>query len=743
MRDAQKPDHISLQNLLANLRQGRYVIPDFQREFEWSSADIRDLLRSIFLDYYIGSLLIWKGTDANIEALSCKPIHGHEGQTAAEFIVLDGQQRLTALEYACLAPNANLPYRQNRYIFFIKVDKYYEEEYDEAFCSAPLTKSRKEFFEDDEQLYRWHHFPISILGRDILGMATWFRGYEEFWRGRVGQEGEENFRAVEFADMARRFANEAMELLGKYQVSYIELSRDIEIDKICDIFTKINSKGVKLDIFDLMNALLRPKDIKLKEMWHEVRPKFAFASSAKMDIYLLQVMSIWIQNYCSSKYLYFLIPGQQRLIRDAEGATSRVVQIQSPDDFVLHWKRAVAAMRDTLEVLRHPSEYGAIKADYIPYVSILPCLATIRAYVASLPGEHRMGAMRKVEHWYWSSVFLSRYSFSVETTAAKDYQDLCAWIQNDAAKPAVIDDFAARHRTIDLRRETRKGGSVYNGVFNLLIKAGARDWMTGAAPLPDSLDDHHIVPVSHAQSLGIEDTVHSILNRSPLSSDTNRNLIGAKLPNVYLPKLIALEGRTKVESIMATHLITPAALDILLREPFTASDFDAFLTERSNAISEAMESLMVEKPPELPADLKKIDEAIESVELGIRRLIDSKLEGRVDLLPSHVAARIDERIDRAIKKSAVMDPEQYDELIERLEYADLRELQDTIVNGSLWPLFAAGFGTREELAKRFDQLGDARNAIRHSRAVNEVTRRDGEASLAWFHGVLSKQVNRL
>ena len=65
MKDAQKPDHVTLNQLLARLREGRYVIPDFQREFEWQPWDILELLRSVFLDYYIGSLLLWKGTDTN------------------------------------------------------------------------------------------------------------------------------------------------------------------------------------------------------------------------------------------------------------------------------------------------------------------------------------------------------------------------------------------------------------------------------------------------------------------------------------------------------------------------------------------------------------------------------------------------------------------------------------------------------------------------------------------------------
>ena len=36
MKDSQKPDHVSLTNMVGRLREGRYVIPDFQRDFEWS-----------------------------------------------------------------------------------------------------------------------------------------------------------------------------------------------------------------------------------------------------------------------------------------------------------------------------------------------------------------------------------------------------------------------------------------------------------------------------------------------------------------------------------------------------------------------------------------------------------------------------------------------------------------------------------------------------------------------------------
>ena len=150
MKAVQKPDHISLNSLITRLKEGRFVIPDFQRDFEWKPWDIRELIRSVFLDYYIGSLLLWKGNSENFDALSCEIIYGFDNTTGEqpwkyekgkpEYIVLDGQQRLTALYYVFIAPNVSLPNRASRAIFFIHVDKFMNEKYDEAFQYDWLSK---------------------------------------------------------------------------------------------------------------------------------------------------------------------------------------------------------------------------------------------------------------------------------------------------------------------------------------------------------------------------------------------------------------------------------------------------------------------------------------------------------------------------------------------------------------------------------------------------------------------------
>jgi len=741
MKDAQKPDHVSLTTLIDRLRDGHYVIPDFQREFEWEPWDIRELMRSIFLDYYIGSLLLWKGTPESFDALACEPIYGFKGRSDASHIVLDGQQRLTAMYYAFVAPKVPAPGRQNRFLYFIRVDKFMEEVYDEAF-EYHWTRRGENLLADRSAQFASHMFPLAVVGQGGWELPNWVQDYERHWRSKEAEfkdSGDEVQcqMARRHAEYARAFGEHLKGITQQYQIAYIELDRDLEIDKICDIFTQINSRGIRLDVFDLINALIRPKGLRLKHLWHEAKPQLAFVETERMNVYILQVMSILRQAYCSPKYLYYLLPGQEKKVREPDGSLRKEVLIPDIAEFEQRWHEAVDGLQYAIKRLRHPQEFGAISSRYLPYASILPVFAAAQVWVRTLPANRQLTAQRKLQHWYWASVFTNRYSGSVESTSARDFLDLKSWFDDDAAEPGLIVEFKSQFRNLELRRETRRGTSVYNGVFNLLVLNGAQDWATGVVPQYDDLDDHHIVPQSWERDHTLDTSIDSILNRTPLTADTNRNVIRDRLPNEYLPELIKNNGENIVRATFESHLISPAALEILLRDPFAPSDYEAFLTERQRTLQEAIEDLLVKERLDLPPQLRELDSQIEAMELAFRQLIGQVLDDDVGKLPPHVRQKIDERIQTASKKTPALDTDRYETLAGKLEYADLRDLQDTVTNRALTPLFQPYFTNKEMFVKRFDQLAELRNSIRHSRTVNEVTRMEGEAALVWFQQVFS------
>ncbi len=748
MKDAQKPDHISLNTLIGRLKEGRYVIPDFQREFEWGPWDIRDLMRSIFLDYYIGSLLLWKGKKGNFEALSCEPIYGYKEKGSPELIVLDGQQRLTALYYVFKAPDVPLPNRTSRAIYFIRVDEFMKEEYDKAFYYEWISRRWKKTLSNPSIQYAEHIFPLSVVGLGGWELGNWVQGYEQFWKERSATakstgDTEAAKQAQQHASNAKEFGVLLKEITEQYQIAYIELDQELSVDKICDIFTQTNSRGVRLDAFDLINALLRPKGLQLKKMWREVAPKLEFVETPKMNVYILQVMSIILQGYCSPKYLYFLLPGQEKPIREPDGTRRVEVLVRDGDDFEKKWKHAVGALDNAIKLLKHPQEFGAIKSSYLPYVSILPIFAALQAHAKALPASQQLEAQRKIRYWYWASVFTNRYSGSVESTSAKDFLDIKAWIESDAASPALLAEFKARVRSLDLYRERKRGTSIYNGIFNLLILNGARDWITGNVSQSDDLDDHHIVPSSWGYKKLPGDSVNTILNRTPLTAETNRKFINDRLPNEYLPELLNSGGEEKVRAILEEHFISAHALDILLRKPFTPNDFQDFINERQRTIVDAIENLLIKERINFEPKLRELDENVEKIELALRVNIAMILENDPKKLPDKLYKNVNDRISQAVRKNAALDANNYQSLQSQMEYFNLLELRDIILDPAIWPAFKELYKNEVNLQGKFKQLAELRNSIRHSRSVNDVTKKEGEASIIWFTEVLKKHIDEL
>src|SRR5690349_15717795 len=100
------PDNQNLVGLVEEAHKGRLCLPNFQRAFVWPRDQVADLVRSVLRRYYIGSLLLLRCDPdrppfAPAFLRGAKPAHQ---EPRPDYLVLDGQQRLTSLLYALTAP---------------------------------------------------------------------------------------------------------------------------------------------------------------------------------------------------------------------------------------------------------------------------------------------------------------------------------------------------------------------------------------------------------------------------------------------------------------------------------------------------------------------------------------------------------------------------------------------------------------------------------------------------------------
>jgi hypothetical protein len=85
---------------VGDFQRGAILLPQFQRDYVWKPAKIRNLLDSLLRDFPIGSFYVWKPKQRTPIDPKAKAYAGN--RVSADFVgyLIDGQQRLTSLEAA-------------------------------------------------------------------------------------------------------------------------------------------------------------------------------------------------------------------------------------------------------------------------------------------------------------------------------------------------------------------------------------------------------------------------------------------------------------------------------------------------------------------------------------------------------------------------------------------------------------------------------------------------------------------
>lgn len=93
----------SIEDLMELVQDGKVRIPRFQRALRWEGDDARSLLDSIARGYPIGTLLFWK-RPGEAGAVTIGALRFQSRSAPDALWVVDGQQRITSLANALIAP---------------------------------------------------------------------------------------------------------------------------------------------------------------------------------------------------------------------------------------------------------------------------------------------------------------------------------------------------------------------------------------------------------------------------------------------------------------------------------------------------------------------------------------------------------------------------------------------------------------------------------------------------------------
>jgi len=370
-------------------------------------------------------------------------------------------------------------------------------------------------------------------------------------------------------------------------------------------------------------------------------------------------------------------------------------------------------------------------------LTLTPLFSAINHLIDNKQEINKQDAKQKLKLFYWANIFTQNYSGSTESKSARDYVLLQNWFNNNDKEPEVIQDFKRRYKDLNLINEKSQGSSIYKAILNLIVLNNSRDFISYDLPDYSELDDHHIVPNSWGKKNKIEN-INSILNRTLITSVSNRKVIRDRLPNEYLKEMIETQGESETIELLKGHFINEKALNILLRTPFTEKDFNEFVDVRKNELIRGIENIIIKN--EVKIETPKADairSELGSLERKLRLLVNNKLteiskEPYKDFINDKLKEEIDRKIFSEMKKSPHLTFSDFESFEKKLEKLTFGELTNIIFSKKGWNAFEIIFRDKNQLIKRVDQLIPFRNKFAHNNDASIVELHDAKASLDWF-----------
>lgn len=268
---------ITIKEAIDKIKANKYVLPSIQREFVWDTSQIETLFDSLMRDYPISTFLFWEVDKSNTDKFKFYKFlrryhekderHNEKIELEGDndvIALLDGQQRMTSMylalcgSYAEKLPNFRRSSKhaypeKHLYLNLLAKSEDVEREYDFQFLAkSDVKNSNKAFWfkcseiitTDFDDLYDY------LMEQDLTDTSIYSKDQTKFAQRTL-----------------RRF-HKAIHEAGT--ISYY-LEKSTELDKVLQIFIRINSGGTKLSYSDLLLSIATAQWTKrdAREVVHE------------------------------------------------------------------------------------------------------------------------------------------------------------------------------------------------------------------------------------------------------------------------------------------------------------------------------------------------------------------------------------------------------------------------------------------------------------------------------------------
>lgn len=567
---------------------GKLQLPDFQRSYKWDEERVRQLLVTILRGHPLGVVMLLRSGNDQIR-FKPRPIEGSGAPESqhAEWLLLDGQQRLTTLTQA-LTGDGVVHTMDSRgklmdrcYYVDIRLALEGEDRIDEAVFSMPADRVERTDF--GREVVRDFSTPDLERYAGVFPIRLLFSSETMSWLFRLGD-----------IEQAEAFNERVLQPARTYNIPAIELDKETSKAAVATVFEKVNTGGLALNVFELLTATFagdkdyfdaHGTDFRLNDDWKLTQQGFAShpVLGGLENTDFLQAVTLLTTRKRNLAHL-----GSRRPAISAKREDVLKLTLSDYLEWVDPLRKAFAWAADFL------ADRHIFDVRFLPYPKQLVPLACIKVVMGG--DADLLGPRERLVRWFWCGILGELYGGAIETRFVRDLEQVPAWARNDpgAATPNTVNDATfVESRLHSLRT---RNAAAYKGIYALLLGNQARDWMEDKALdkvqyASLAVDIHHIFPKAWCDKNDIEDEWReSIVNKTAISAVTNRT-IGGAAPSSYLEVIERKAQITpeRLDTLLEAHLV-PAAL---LRD----DDFDEFFDGRRERLCALVEQAMGKAVP--------------------------------------------------------------------------------------------------------------------------------------------------
>jgi len=581
-----KPASKKYTDLISEIQKGEIKIPKFQRNFVWSLDKTAKLLDSILKGYPIGTFILWETNERlnDIKNIGNLKLPAIPDDIKVQY-VLDGQQRITSL-YAAFE-GAKIQKEGEKKVtnyanIFVDLEKDIENSDDQIVV-----------FEEPENTHASLHKILKAKYSEIK------KEYSDEYIDKI-QEYKETFSTYDFSTI---------------------ILRKEDIDSAIEVFTRINTGGQTLTLFEIMSAKTYDE-----EQDFDMEDKFQK---------LMDELSECKYNSISSSVILSTL--SLVLSKKKECKRKTILQLEK-QKIIDTWDNVISALKSSIDYFR--SVYRIPVSGILPYDSLLVPFAYFFFYQKEKPKGKQI---KYLEEFFWRISLSFRYSSSTESKLAQDVKRIDEILNGNRPNYSEIKVYLSSPR--DLIETGFSAGSSYcKAILCLLAYHEPKDFQDNGKiildnswlKLANSKNYHHFFPRAYLRKNNIGNE-NSLVNISLVSADLNKRKIKAKAPSIYIQDF--LYENDDLPTTLKSHLIND-----LDNFGIRSDDYLVFLEKRAGVMFMELKDRIDLKHKEN----KKEDEIREMILGGENEKLEIKSTLRFDLREESVNKKLEFVIAKTI-----------------------------------------------------------------------------------------------